>query len=260
MINERQARIRDILFDRGELSVNELTSKLGASLATVRRDLKELEEAGIVVRMHGSARIAAEAQAEVAFSAREQQNLEAKRALASAAAEHVREGSTIFLDAGTTILQLARKIKHAKFPITIFTNGMIVAQELADAEHVTLCVLGGRMRAQNMSMVGPLAEAMLESLYFDQLFLGASAISEDGWITSYDADESRANLQMSNRARQTFVLADASKFADRATYSVLRLSDEMNLITNTQPHAAFTRYAQDANVTVTIADGGAGNG
>lgn len=260
MINERQTRIRDVLFERGELPVHDLAEHLGASLATVRRDLKELEEVGIIVRMHGSARIASEARAEVAFGAREQQNLAAKRAIASAAEGHVRENTTIFLDAGTTILQLARKLKLKRMPITVFTNGLIVAQELAGIENITVCLLGGRLREQNMSVVGPLAQAMLENVYFDQLFLGASAISDDGWISSHDADEARANFKMAERARQTFVLCDASKIGEHATYSVLRLSERQHLITNARPNDPFCRHVTDSGTEMTIAGGDTGNG
>ena len=259
MMNERQTRIRDLLFDRGELQVNDIAEHLGTSLATVRRDLTDLEKAGVITRTHGAARIAAEMRTEVAFGAREQHNLAAKRLIASAAAEHLREGTTIFLDAGTTVLQLARKIKLMGMPITVFTNGIVVAQELANIDHITICMLGGRLRPQNMSMVGPLAQAMLDNIYFDQLFLGASAIADDGWITSHDVEEARVNQRMVERAKQTFVLCDAGKLGERATYSVLRLGEPLHLITSDTPSSELLGHIRDSTTTLTVANGDVGN-
>jgi DNA-binding Lrp family transcriptional regulator len=168
MLTDRASDIRTYLFENGQTAVVRLAEVLGTSLATMRRDLTEMEQAGLVERLHGAARIAQAALHEVGFKARENTNLAAKRAVALAACPLIRPGSTILLDAGTTVLQLARHIRLTRLPVTVFTNGLAVAQELADVPEVTLCLLGGRLRAENLSMIGPLADAMLRGLWFDQ--------------------------------------------------------------------------------------------
>ena len=110
-----------------------------------------------------------------------------------------------------------------------------------------------------MSMVGPLAQAMLDNIYFDQLFLGASAIADDGWITSHDAEEARVNQRMVERAKQTFVLCDAGKLGERATYSVLRLGEPLHLITSDTPSSELLGHIRDSTTTLTVANGDVGN-
>jgi DeoR family transcriptional regulator, aga operon transcriptional repressor len=253
MLTDRASDIRTYLFENGQTPVVRLAEVLGTSLATMRRDLTEMEQAGLVERLHGAARIAQAALHEVGFKARENTNLAAKRAVALAACPLIRPGSTILLDAGTTVLQLARHIRLTRLPVTVFTNGLAVAQELADVPEVTLCLLGGRLRAENLSMIGPLADAMLRGLWFDQLFLGASAISADGWITSYDAEEAQANASMVARSAQVIILADHAKFGPRATYSVIRMSGGERLITDRAPPADFMRFGDQVGLQLTLA-------
>ena len=253
MAADRASIIRAHLFQHGQTSVSQLAEAVGTSIATIRRDLTEMEQVGLVERLHGAARIAIGAFREVGFKTREAANLPAKRAIAFAAFATIRPSSTLLLDAGTTVLQLARQIRLAGMKLQVFTNGIAVAEELVGLPEVTLCLLGGRVRAENLSMTGPLADAMLQGLWVDQLFLGASAISDDGWITSHDVDEARLNAAMMARAAQTTVLADASKFGQRATFAVQRLTGDERLVTDSALLPAFARYADDVGLAVTFA-------
>lgn len=253
MATDRKADIRNYLFAHGQTAVQDLAQAVGTSLATIRRDLTEMERAGLVERLHGAARIASGARGEVDFAVRENTNLAAKRALAMAVYPSIKPGSTIFLDAGTTVLQLARQIKLMRLPVTVFTNGLVVAQELADVPEVTLCILGGRLREENMSVVGPLAMAMLEGLWFDQLFLGASAISDDGWVTSHDPEEASINAKMVSRAQDVKLLLDHSKLGQRATYTVFRLSGDETLVTDRALPVPLGRYAAGLGLDVVVA-------
>lgn len=253
MAADRASIIRAYLFQHGQTSVQHLANAVGSSIATIRRDLTEMEQAGVVERLHGAARIATGTLREVGFKTREAANLPAKRAIAVAAFAMIRPGSAVMLDAGTTVLQLARHIRLTAMPLRVFTNGIAVAQELVDVPQVTLCLLGGKVRAENLSMTGPLADAMLQGLWFDQLFLGASAISDDGWITSHDADEARVNASMMARSAMTVVLADASKFGQRATHAVERLTSDERLVTDLAVSEPFSGFADAVGLTVDIA-------
>ena len=256
MTNERQDEIQNYLFDGGETPVKELADAIGASLATVRRDLTEMEKSGLIERLHGSARIASAARQEAAFGNRETTNLAAKRAIANAAFSQVRPGAMIFLDAGTTVLQLARRIMLAGVPVTLVTNGLVVARELAQAPAITLIVLGGKLRAENMSTTGPGAMAMLDTLWFDHLFLGASAISDDGWLSSFDSDEAQLNEHMAKRAAAVSVLADQSKYSTRAAYSVLQLNRRHTLISDAAPTGDLGGYLAETGMQIMVAERG----
>lgn len=221
---DRLDAIRSHLYANGFSTIQDLADAVGASLATVRRDLQVLEQDGAIDRVHGGARIAEGSSVELAFQEREKRHLSAKRAIANAAYEMLLPRTAIFLDAGTTVLQLARLIRINPIPLRIFTNGLIVAQEFLNIPNLEVVLLGGQLRSENASLVGPQAEAMLETIWFDQLFLGASAISPDGAIYSVDSAEASLNRRMLSRSANGYVLADSSKFGTMATYKVAPLN------------------------------------
>lgn len=246
---DRLDAIRSHLYANGFSTIQDLADAVGASLATVRRDLQILEQDGAIDRVHGGARIAEGSSVEMAFQEREKRQLSAKRAIANAAYELLLPRTAIFLDAGTTVLQLARLIRINPMPLRIFTNGLIVAQEFLNIPNLEVVLLGGQLRSENASLVGPQAEAMLETIWFDQLFLGASAISPDGAIYSVDSAEASLNRRMLTRSANGYVLADSSKFGTMATYKVAPLN-AAKLITDKgltlQWRAELTNFGIDA--------------
>lgn len=252
MQTDRLGAIRHHLYTQGASSVQALADASGASMATVRRDLQVLEQQGVINRTHGGARIAHGADAELAFEVREKQNLASKRAIADAAYDMLEPHSSIFLDAGTTVLQLVRRLRMGPMPLTVFTNGLVVAQQLMTVPKLKITMIGGQLRVENASMVGPLAKAALDGLWFDQLFLGASAIGDDHRIYSIDVAEANLNADMQRRAAQTVVLADSSKFGRRATFLVSDLGAPVNLVTDEGLSADRRAALQDRGVTLTV--------
>ena len=243
--DERLSLISQHLYSHGESTIQTIAEVADASLATVRRDLLSLEADGIIHRTHGGARIAKNAGVEVAFDLRENQNLFAKRAIAEVAYEQIVPGSTIFLDAGTTVLQLARRLRLDPLPLSVFTNCLNVAQVLMNTPGIKIVLLGGQLRAENASMVGALAEAMIENLWFDQLFLGAGAIAPDACIYSLDASEAQLNQKMLARAGKTWLLVDSSKFDQRLTYRVAPLDNALTVISDEQLSASWWARLRD---------------
>lgn len=230
---DRSDRIRDFLFAHGTASVEALSDAVGASPATIRRDLLALEEQGLIQRDHGSARLSRGTGAEVAFATRARANLTAKRAIAEAAYRHLTPGQTVFLDAGTTTHQLARRIRLQPMPLTVATNCIPVAEELATATDVSILLIGGRYRPENASLVGLLTERALSDMRFDTLFMGCGAVADDLNLYSLDPDEARANALMLTRANRRLILADASKFGLTLPWRVAPLSAETHLLTDT---------------------------
>ncbi|SKA17620.1 DeoR/GlpR family DNA-binding transcription regulator [Consotaella salsifontis] len=232
MKDDRFSAIRQMLYASGASSIQEIADAVGASPATIRRDLQVMEQEGAVTRTRGGARIADSVGIEVAFQHRERQNLPAKRAIAELAFQKVVPHSAIFLDAGTTVLQLARCIRLDPMPLSVFTNCIVVAQVLMDVAGIKLTLIGGALRAENASMVGALAEAMLERLWFDQLFLGAGALSDDCCIYSLDEAEARLNEKMLARASAKALLIDSSKFGKRLPYRVAPVTPDLQVLTD----------------------------
>lgn len=253
MKDDRLTAIRQHLYSHGFSSVQAIADAVGASLATIRRDLMVLEAEGVIARTHGGARISSSSGVEVAFALREQENLAAKRAIADIAFEMLRPYSSVFLDAGTTVLQLARRLRLDPMPLSVFTNGIVVAQTLMEVPGLSVTVIGGKLRAENASMVGAAAEAMIDRLWFDQLFLGAGAIGDDRRLYSLDASEARLNEMMMARSAETVLLADASKFDRRLTYLVTPLGPSMRIVTDEALSASWRRKLGEIPCETTIA-------
>ena len=257
MKNDRLTLIRQHLYSHGPTSVQALAEATGASLATLRRDLAVLEGEGVIDRSHGGARLARGSSIEVSFDMRETERLTHKRAIADAAYRLIRPHSTIFLDSGTTVLQLARRLRLDPLPIVVFTNGLAVAQELLAAPRLRVMLLGGQLRPDNASVVGPHAEGMLDRLHFDQLFMGASAIGSDGTIYSVDVSEASLNERMLARSTERAILADSSKFGSIATYAVAPVSAVSTIVSDDQLGPDWRQTLEKAGIDLIIASEGA---
>ncbi len=255
MLIERQEDLMLLLLGKGRLSVQDIAKSLGASLATVRRDLNELEKQGLITRSHGYAQITSGSDREIAFAAREKANIDAKRTIAAAAIHKIRPGETLFLDAGTTVLQLARHIRNFTSPVKVFTNGIVAAQELSQSSLMDVTMIGGRLRPENLSMVGPTAVKMMNDLWFDHLFLGATAIDEDGRLSSVDAEEAQINALMVKRSAKVTVLADASKFGVRSTHAVVDLNQAHHIIADQGAADRLRKLKAETGVDYSLAQG-----
>ena len=253
MKTERLNAIRRHLYAHGPSTIQGLAGAVGTSLATLRRDLAALEEEGIVDRVHGGARLAEGSTVEVAFEHRESHNLDAKRAIADNAFGLLKPHTTVFLDASTTVLQLVRRLRIDPVPVTVFTNGLSVAQALLNVPRVRVMALGGQVRNENASIVGPHAEAMLDRLWFDQLFLGAGAVNQDGTIYSVDLAEANLNAKMLARSTERHLLVDSSKFGAIATYAVAAVSSVTHVISDAALSPEWHQRLQNLGVSLTLA-------
>lgn len=232
MKDDRLSHIRQHLYRYGHSPIQVIADAVGASLATVRRDLLALEAEGVIVKTHGGARIADAVGVELAFELREQRNITAKRSIGTSAFERITPRSTVFLDAGTTVLQVARRLRIDPMPLSVFTNCLTVAQLLIDVRDLRITLIGGYLRPENASMVGSLAEEALERLRFDYLFLGAGAVADDCCIYSLDEQEARLNEKMLARSTHKTLLIDSSKFSRHLTYRVASLTEDIQIITD----------------------------
>ncbi len=248
---DRASVIRQHLFAHGQSTIAEIAEAVGASGPTVRRDLLALEADGQIHRTHGGARIADTSGVEVAFERREQINLSAKRAIGEAAYQMLKPDMAVFLDAGTTVLQLARRLRLNPMPLRVFTNCLPVAQLLMPLAGISVTLLGGTLRLQNASMVGLLAEEALNRLWFDQLFLGVGAIGDDGCIYSADDQEARINAAMLLRTDRPIILADAGKFGHRLTFQVAALDARFRLLTDRRLPQSWTTRLDEIGCHVT---------
>jgi DeoR family transcriptional regulator, aga operon transcriptional repressor len=245
---DRLTLIRRHLYMHGPTGVHDLARAVETSLATIRRDLQRLEEQGLVLRTHGGAEIAGSLGAEVGFESREHHNLGAKRAIADQAFERIRPHSAIFLDSGTTVLQVARRLRLDPVPLTVFTNSLAIVDALVGCDPIELVLLAGRVRQANRSVVGALAEQVIEGLWFDQLYLGASAVQSDNAIATLDSDEARLNASMLRRSTEKYLLADSAKFGRHATFRVAAIDHVTTVYTDDALDEAWVTHLEQLGV------------
>src|SRR2546429_5822516 len=180
---ERQQQIEHIIKERQHVSVSELSAYFGVSEPTIRRDLQKLEIAGRVRRAHGGAIAVEQIVPEPPILQRLGEYAEEKCRIGEAAAELVRDGETIFIGSGTTALELARHLA-GKRALTVITNALSIANQLASNPDITLILTGGVLRHSELSMIGHIVEQTLKELRADKVFISMRAVSVEEGLTN----------------------------------------------------------------------------
>lgn len=207
---ERKKIILDYIQKYGKASVQELTEVLQVSEATVRRDLKDLEDAKLLKRAHGGALSLQNVNFEPTFGEKKVTFLKEKHAIAKKAVELIDEGDTILLDAGTTTFEVAKELKTFS-KLTVITNAINISQELLSHPGIEVMVIGGMLRKETLAMVGPVAEQSLSMIRVDKLFLAINGLDLEAGLTTPNLIEAATKRKMIKVAKQVILLADHSK-------------------------------------------------
>src|SRR5262245_39803602 len=248
----RRNSLRRVMTVRGTATVEELCEELGASPATIRRDLLALEQEGIIERGYGGATIRTIRPADEDLAIREQQDVDAKRAIAIATMQFIKSGSTVFLNDGSTIAMLAQQIVGSELELYIVTPAVNIANILVMNPKLTVCLLGGYVRRTSLATGGPFTESMLEMISADLAVISCDAFSmRDGMCWSHAEDAAIAR-KMADRAAETIALITGTKFDRRARISGVPASDLDIVVTDNVRHPAAARLAQ-ADVRVVAA-------
>ena len=245
---ERLSLILERLADRGSVGVSELAALLGVSTASVRRDLQLLEQQRLLSRTHGGA--VASGLIELPLRYKGGRHIEEKRRIAAEAARRADGVSTVGFTGGTTTTEVAR-VLMTRPGLTVVTNALNIASELALRPDLKLIVTGGTARSESYELVGPLAELTLDGLNLDVAFVGVDGISVDAGLTTYHEVEAHTNLHLIRRAARTVVVADGSKVGRRALARIAGLDDIDELITDGSADPAELAHLTDAGVVVT---------
>lgn len=217
---DREARQKEILKtvrERGSVRVTELCTSYGASEATIRRDLDELEAAGVVKRKHGGAVAVKQPTPEQAVMQRVKEDAPEKHAIAAQAASMVRDGDTIFLGSGSTTLFMVPFLEDLN--ITVITNSLAIINRLVEFEKCKTVVVGGVLRVSELSIIGHISVRTLEDLRADKVFIGVEAIHLEHGLTNSYLEETMTDRAIVEISSQIIMLADHSKF-DRVRAAV----------------------------------------
>src|SRR6185503_11956058 len=247
---DRLSRIVEQISTNGSVGVGDLAETLGVSAATVRRDLQLLEEQRLLARTHGGA-VAHGVLYELPLRYRSARRQEDKARIAKAAAQRVADGSAIGMTGGTTTTEVARALSDRR-QLTVVTNSLNIASELAVRPNLKLVVTGGVARAESYELVGPLAEAALAGLYLDIVLVGVDGITVDEGFTTHHEVEAHTNHALIDRARRVVVVADSSKLGQVAFARICGVDDVDELITDSDAAPADVEAVRAAGLEITL--------
>jgi DeoR/GlpR family transcriptional regulator of sugar metabolism len=249
--DDRRESILTYLSSRDRGTVGELAHLLGVSEVTVRKDLDQLEAQGLLTRIHGGARVSGRGRLELHFSTREQQQLDEKRRIAHAASALIAPHQSIFLDASTTALQIARLIKDRE-DLLVVTNGLYIALELNFSQGITTIVVGGRMRRRSSSLVSVTGHAMLERLRLDIGFFGAAGVTARDGLMESDIDEAQLKQSMVGLSGIVVGVVDSTKFGVTQLNAFALPRELDRLITDRAAPAAIVAGLRQQDVVVDL--------
>ena len=223
--NSRSEEILRLVNSKGSISIQELAEKIYASRSTIRRDLEKLEQEALLRRRHGGA--------ESVLSLRPPQiirrnlNQNEKNAAALKAAALVAPGSTIFIDASTTVQYMIPYLKSIE-RLTVYTNGADTAMRLAEARIRVICT-GGELLAESMAYVGSTAEDAVRKVYFDAMFFSSAGFDNDV-VSDWSEGETTLRRLLMKQSAKCYFLADHTKRDKRYTHIVCRLNELNEII------------------------------
>jgi DeoR/GlpR family transcriptional regulator of sugar metabolism len=206
---QRWDNLRALIRDSGVIRIEDLCRRLKVSPATVRRDLDQLERGGAIRRVHGGAVSVESRLDEPVFADKTSLAAREKRRIAEAALRFVEPGDTLYLDGGSTVLELARLLRE-RTNLTVVTNSLHAAHELA-GRGPRLIVIGGELRRLSQTLVGPLTGPVLQELHLDKAFMGTIGFAFKEGLTTTDPSEAFTKRLVMEQAREVIVLADSSK-------------------------------------------------
>lgn len=226
LMAERQLKILNMIQHNGSVQVDELAEALQVSTMTIRRDLEKLQQEGVIERCHGGA----VSKTEVSYADKRGIKHEEKEKIAAKGAEFIREGDVVYLDAGTTTYEIARRIMYME-NMTVVTNDLEIALLMKNSK-AELILCGGYVQKSTGSTYGYYATQMMEDFRFDIGFFGAAAINEELQVLTPTTDKAFLKRLLVKQCQQSFLTVDSSKFGRQGMNRINSLADYTAVITD----------------------------
>lgn len=251
----RRERILAFLREHASATVNELSELCDVSEVTVRQDLNQLSEEGLLIRTRGGALLAERSAKESSFAARRELNAFAKQRIGELAAAMVDSSDTVLIDASSTGISVARALAARRdlYNVTIITNGLYAALELLARPDFTTIVTGGQMRADNASLTGSFAWRHLERVMANIGFFGTRGLTLAYGVTDLNIHEADVKRMMIERCREVVIVSDSSKFDDVSLVTFAEIPAIHHLITDDGAPADVLDALRTRGVHITLA-------
>jgi DeoR/GlpR family transcriptional regulator of sugar metabolism len=254
---ERQQHIARIVEEQGRALVVDLTAKFGVSAVTIRKDLRVLETEGLLVRAHGGAFALGQSRPERAFEVRERLQRTEKERIGAAAADLVVDGESIALDASTTAFAMARHLKARGrwVHLTVVTNGLRIASELAGHPGITVAMPGGFVRWEALSVVGPLGAGLLEQVNIQKAFMGAAGYTAETGLSDATDEEAQIKRLIVAAASEVVALIDHTKWGRAAFATFCPTESLTTVVTDEKAPVVMANELRQRGVLVLVAPG-----
>lgn len=248
---ERHQLILEKLHQEGDLNVISLYKELRVSRVTIRKDLKLLEEKGLLFRTHGGATLKNPYTIDRPVNEKEKLQAAEKSKIGAIAAALIDDDDSIIIASGTTVLALAKKIQNKK-NLTVITASLNVALELLKQPDIEVLQLGGILRKTSSSVTGPYAQNILADFSCTKLFLGVDGIDLEFGLSTTSAMEAHLNRQMIEASQKVIVLSDSTKFGKRGFGKICGLDKVDRVITDTGISEYFVKQLENLGIEVTV--------
>jgi DeoR/GlpR family transcriptional regulator of sugar metabolism len=247
LTTQRKQQILGILKRQGQVIAKDVAEAMAVSEDTIRRDLRELAQEGLLQRVHGGALPASPAVAD--FAGRESITPEGKVAIGRAAAGMIRAGQVVILDGGTTARQVARHIP-LELKVTVVTHSPTIALELVNHAEIEVILIGGRLFKHSVVAVGAQAIEAIGKIHADTYFMGVTGVHAKTGLTTGDYEEAAVKRALSEAAAETFVLASSEKLGAASPFAVIPLSEVSGIITERSADKSLTKPFEKRDVVV----------
>jgi DeoR family glycerol-3-phosphate regulon repressor len=251
-LSERQTEILHRARALGRVEVDTLAGEFEVTTQTIRRDLNELSQAGLLARVHGGAVVTTRV-ANVAYAERRVVAAPEKQAIGRCAAEMIPDGCSVILNIGTTTEEVARALVDRR-DLVVITNNLNVVSILSGTPSKEIILTGGVVRQADGAIVGDEAVEFIRRFRADFAVIGCSALDEDGAIMDFDMREVAVARAIVANARRTILVCDRLKFERTAPVRICSIADVHAVVTEASPPPAFVEACRAAGVTIEIAE------
>lgn len=251
-LNQRQQQVLKLVQHQGFVAIEALAENFNVTAQTIRRDINELCEQGLLRRYHGGAGLPSSVE-NIAYSARQILRLEEKRLIARTVARHIPNQASLFINIGTTTEEVAKALLEHQ-GLRVITNNLNVAALLSDNPSFEVIIAGGVVRPRDRGITGEATIDFIRQFKVDFGIIGISGIDSDGTLLDFDYREVRVAETIIANSRQVLLVADHSKFGRNALVRLAHLSQIDALFTDQPLSADMSRVLADAKTNVYVAE------
>ena len=250
---DRRLHITKQIEQNEQVDVALLSKQFEVSEVTIRKDLRYLENKNILIRTRGGAMKQSVINTDLSIFERRRKNIQHKKAIGELAASLIKNGETILLDSGTTIMELVKNISK-RIEITIITNAIDIAYHLIEFPNIKVIVPGGFLRRNSISLVGEQAAETLRNYYCDKCFLSVDGIDAEKGLLTNNLEEAHLSRIAVNNSKEVILLADSSKFQNNGVMAITPFNNIDTLITDENITPEQQQQLAKANIKTLIAE------